>query len=105
MAADANDTQSGRISQLATTVSCIIFFGGLVLTTKAPFLSMANLVGLFFVGASVGIFFGYSQGKWVGSARWGILVGVGLLVVLFLLLWSGIIPETEPPTIPPPAHG
>ena len=83
-------------------LAAITTFGfGIALMRITPALSMFNLIGLFVVGASFGIPFGYAKAKWSGAIGFAFIAGIVLVVALFLLLSSGILPEAEPPPLPP----
>ena len=93
---------SPEVSRLRFSVSSIIavvttFAFGIALMRITPALSMFNLIGLFIVGASFGIPFGYAKAKWPGALGFAFVVGIVLVFGVFLLLSSGMLPEVDPP--------
>ena len=99
----ANPEVSRLQFSLSSILAAITTFGfGIALMCITPALSMFNLIGLFIVGAGFGIPFGYAKAKWSGAIGFAFITGIVLVFGLFLLLCSGILPETEPPPLPPP---
>jgi hypothetical protein len=100
MRIDDNDSMNTPFPQQDILVSLITLAIGLYLVIEAPFLSVMNLAGLFLVGASAGIVVGYRKRKWPGALRWGILIGLVVIGTFCLVVWSGLLPERESPSLP-----
>ena len=84
-----------RCSMPSLIAAIITFVFGVVLMRNTPALSLFNLFGLFIVGASLGIPFGYAKAKWSGALGFAFVAGMVLLFGVFLLLSSGLLPEAD----------
>ena len=94
----ANREVSRLQFSLSSILAAVTTFGsGIALMRVTPALSLFNLVGLFIVGASFGIPFGYAKGKWRAAILFAFLAGAFLIGSLILLLCSGVLPEADPP--------
>lgn len=84
---------------LVSTVLCVI---GFTLLAMAPRLSLFNLIGFSLIWATAGVVIGYLRDGWRGSIYWGMCFGIGSIVVLYLVMSAGVLPEKDLYELPGP---